>query len=92
MASQIAAVIPSHAMRRVAAIDDEGRGPAAANMRDQPVVVWNWFAGARSFTGPDLNRMIESAPPGRLFSSLSAGPGPNIDSVIVLYWSCNWEK
>jgi len=42
---QIAAVIPSRAIRRVAAIDDEGRGLAAAIMRDQPVVVLNWFAG-----------------------------------------------
>jgi len=45
MASQIAAVIPSRAIRRVAAIDDECRGLAAAIMRDQPVVVLNWFAG-----------------------------------------------
>jgi len=47
MASQIAAVIPSRAIRRVAAIDDEGRGLAAAIMRDQPVVIWNPFAGGR---------------------------------------------
>jgi hypothetical protein len=44
MASQIAAVIPSRAIRRVAASDDEGSGLAAAIMRDQPVVIQNSFA------------------------------------------------
>jgi len=44
MASQIEAVIPSRVVRRVAAIDDEGRGLAAAIMRDQPVVIQNSFA------------------------------------------------
>jgi len=47
MAFQIAAVIPSRAIRRVAAGDDEGRGLAAVIMRDQPVVIWNPFAGGR---------------------------------------------
>jgi hypothetical protein len=44
MASQIEAVIPSRVVRRVAAIDDEGRGLAAAIMRDRPVVIQNSFA------------------------------------------------
>jgi hypothetical protein len=45
MASQIAAVIPSRAIRRVAVIDDEGSGLAAAIMRNQPVGIQNSFAG-----------------------------------------------
>jgi len=40
----------SHPIARhpaLAAFDDEGRGLAAAIMRDQPVVIWNPFAGGR---------------------------------------------
>ena len=40
-----AAVIPSRAIRRVAASDDDGRGLAAAIMRDQPVVIQSPLAG-----------------------------------------------
>ena len=70
MASQIAAVIPSHAMRRVAAIDDEGRGLAAAPVR------WR----ARSFTGPGLNRMIGSPPPGGFLARCL--PGQALISIV----------
>jgi hypothetical protein len=45
MAFQTAAVIPSRAIQRVAVIDDESRGLAATIIGDQPVVVWNSFAG-----------------------------------------------
>jgi len=44
IASWIAAVIPSRAIRRAAAIDDEGRRLAAAIMRDRPLAIQNSFA------------------------------------------------
>ncbi len=58
----------SHPIARhpaLAAFDDEGRGPAAAIMRDQPVVIRNSFAGGHVVLRvPDLNRMIGSPLPG----------------------------
>ena len=82
VASQTAAVIPSCAIRRGAVIDDEGRGLAAAIMRAacrDPELVRR---RARSFTGPDLNRMIGSPPAGGF---LARCPGPSPISIVT--WS-----